>query len=397
MTIRILDWKAPARMTFITKWGLITLFWLGWSATCTSFAYWWRVAIDKPIPWLLLAPVYFVAYAFWGPLFTPVTAYLAKRFPLERGRWIRSVMVHILGVIGVSLCHASIASLLNPWVWPEVRMRGHLSHVFQRSLFMSLGDDIFIYWTVVFVVQGWTYYHRYRDRELRTSALETQLARAQLQALKVQLHPHFLFNTLNSISELMHQDVRAAERVIMRLSELLRITLENIGTQEVTLRDEFGFVKGYLEIEEMRFQDRLRVVYEIDPETLDARVPNLLLQPLVENAIRHGISKTSQDGLIQIKSEKQGDRVILTVRDNGPGMKGNGRSPGSNFGIGLSATRSRLEFLYGSNHSLALNNLPEGGLEVRMDIPYHSTMLEPSAGSLTFSREPRPTLEGVHS
>jgi len=386
------------RMTRVTRWGLVTLFWLGWSATCTSFAYSWRIAIDKPMPWLSLAPMYFVAYAFWGPFFTPIAAWLARRFPLERGKWVRSILLHLLAAPCVSLCHGVITTLLNPWVWPDPTYPETFSHAFQRSFFMSLSDDLFFYWTVVFLVQGWSYYQRYRDRELRTSVLETQLARAQLQALKVQLHPHFLFNTLNSVTELMHQDVHVAERVITRLSDLLRMTLENIGTQELTLRQEFEFVKGYLEIEQTRFQDRLKVTYDVAPETLDARVPNLLLQPLVENAIRHGISKSSQAGLIWLKSEKQGDRVILTVRDNGPGLKSNGHSSSGSFGIGLSATRARLEVLYGSNHTLNFNHLPGGGLEVRIDVPYHSTTVPGQATEpLTFSAEVRPTLEGVPS
>ena len=386
------------RMTRVTKWGLITLFWLGWSATCTSFAYSWRLAIDRPLPWIVIAPMYFVAYAFWGPLFTPLAAWLAHRFPLERGKWVRSVLVHVLAAPCVSLFHGLLATFLSPWVWPDVTHKESFFHAFQRSFFMSVSDDLFIYFTVVFVVQGWMYYRRYRDRELRTSVLEAQLARAQLQALKVQLHPHFLFNTLNSVSELMHEDVRVAERVITRLSDLLRITLENIGTQEVSLRDELEFVKGYLEIEQTRFHDRLNVTYDIAPETLDARVPNLLLQPIVENAIRHGISKISSAGFVWITSKKMADRIVLTVRDNGPGLKTNGHSPAANFGIGLGTTRARLEGLYNRNQSLTLNNLPEGGFEVRIDIPYHSTTAPALATQpLTFSGEARPTLEGVHS
>jgi LytS/YehU family sensor histidine kinase len=268
----------------------------------------------------------------------------------------------------------------------------------RRNFLMNGSDDIFIYWSIVFVVQAWMYYQRYRDRELRTSVLESQLAKAQLQALKVQLHPHFLFNTLNSISELMHEDVRGAERMITRLSDLLRITLENLGTQEITLREEMDFVRGYLEIEQTRFHDRLQVSYDVAPETLDVRVPNLLLQPIVENAVRHGISKSSKSGLIQIKSERQGDRVILTVRDNGPGLKSNGHSQSSNFGIGLSTTRTRLQFLYGGDHSLALNNLAAGGLEVRMNVPMQwEVKPEVKEESLTIHPEPRPMMEGVRT
>lgn len=386
------------RMTRVTRWGLVTLFWLGWSAACTSFAYSFRLAIDKPINWIYLAALYFAAYAVWGG-FTPFVVWLAKRFPLEKGKWSRSVLVHILCAPCISLIHALITTILDPWIWPDMTSKEAPLHAMRRNFLMNGSDDIFIYWSVVFVVQGWMYYQRYRDRELRNSVLETQLAKAQLQALKVQLHPHFLFNTLNSISELMHQDVRIAERVITRLSDLLRMTLENIGAQEVTLRDEVDFVKGYLEIEQMRFQDRLKVTYEVAPETLDARVPNLMLQPLVENAVRHGIAKSSRAGLILIKSERQGTRIVISVRDNGPGLKNNGHSPAANFGIGLSTTRTRLEFLYGKDHSLELNNLPEGGLEVRVVVPYHSALpvTEVSADPLTIRTDVRPTLEGVRS
>ncbi len=384
-------------MTRITKWGLVTLFWIAWSAACTSFAYSWRLAINKPLTWLDLAPTYFAAYIFWGPLFSPMTAWLARRFPIERENWGRAILIHLLGAPCIGVLHACLSTALSPWIWPD--MTGEtVMHSLQRDFLMNGADDIFIYWSTVFIVQGWMYYQQFRDRELRASVLETQLARAQLQALKVQLHPHFLFNTLNSVSELMHQDIQVAERVITRLSDLLRMTLENIGTQEVTLREELDFVKGYLEIEQMRFQDRLIVAFDVSPETLDARIPNLLLQPIVENAVRHGIAKSSKAGVIRITSEKLDDRIVLTICDNGPGIRFNERSPAANFGIGLSTTRTRLDFLYNSNHSLTLNNLPGSGLEVRIIVPFHPNTPAPSESQpLTISPEVRPILEGVRS
>jgi hypothetical protein len=382
----------------VFKWGLVTLFWLGWSGACTSFAYSWRLAIDRPAQWFHLAPLYFSAYTIWA-LFTPIAAWLAKRFPMESGKWAKSVVCHVLVTPCILLCHGIFTTLLDPWIWPEMTKREPLLHAFKRNVLMTGTDDIFIYWSIVLVVQGLLYYRRYRDRELKTSVLESQLAKAQLQALKVQLHPHFLFNTLNSVTELMHQDVRGAERMITRLSDLLRLTLENIGTQEVNLRDEIDFVKGYLEIEQTRFQDRLHVEFDVAPDTLDARVPNLLLQPIVENAVRHGISKTSRPGLIQIITAKFADRVILRVRDNGPGLKANGHSPAASFGIGLSTTRTRLEFLYGKgNHSLTVENLPTGGVETRIEIPYEAkTIQEVVPEPLTIRPEPRPILQGVRT
>jgi two-component system, LytTR family, sensor kinase len=385
------------RMTPITKWGSVVLFWLGWSVAVATFSFSWRAAINMPVEWTALAPLYFAAYAVWA-IFTPLVVWLSKRFPFEKGRWSRTIPIHVCLAPCVSILHALITTSLNPWIWPTMTTSEPLLHSVQRNFLMMGSDDIFIYWSITFVVQGWMYYQRYRDRELRNSVLETQLAKAQLQALKVQLHPHFLFNTLNSVSELMHQDVRSAERVITRLSDLLRMTLENIGAQEVTLREEVDFVRGYLEIEQTRFQDRLKVDYQIASETLDARVPNLMLQPLVENAIRHGIAKSSQAGLILIQSELHGTRITIRIRDNGPGIRSNGNS-GGNFGIGLSTTRARLEFLYGRDHSLELNNLPEGGLEVRLVIPFHSAgaTAEVSSRPLTVSEQPRPILEGVRS
>jgi len=392
------------RFTRTLKWGLVILFWLGWSAACTSFSYSLRVAVHKPMAWMDISRIYFAAYALWGPLFTPIAVFMARRFPFEKQTWMRSLIVHCFAAPAIAAIHAVICVMFSSWIWPEMMSTygaATSSQVFQRYFLMYGTDNIFIYWSIVFVMQGWIYYERYRDRELRASVLQAQLAQAQLQALKVQLHPHFLFNTLNSVSELMHQDVQTAERVITRLSDLLRMALENIGVQEVPLSQELDFVKGYLEIEQLRFQDRLRVEFDIASESLDCRIPNLLLQPIVENAIRHGIGKSSELGLIQIFTRKISDRLLVVVSDNGPGLKlnGSGKPSTANFGLGLSTTRSRLEFLYGREQTFVLNNLPERGLEVRISLPWHCE-LSPQAAitePLTFALDTRPMPEGVRS
>jgi len=391
------------RFTRTVKWGLVILFWLGWSAACTSFSYSFRVALHKPIAWMELSRMYFAAYALWGPLFTPIAVFMARRFPFEKPIWLRSLVVHCFAAPAIASIHAWICTIFSFWIWPEMSAYGTVTkpQMFQRYFLMYGTDNIFIYWSIVFVMQGWIYYERYRDRELRASVLQTQLAKAQLQALKVQLHPHFLFNTLNSVSELMHQDVNTAERVITRLSDLLRMALENIGLQEVPLSQELDFVKGYLEIEQLRFQDRLRVELDIAPESLDCRIPNLLLQPIVENAIRHGIAKSSELGLIQIFTRKISDRLLIVVSDNGPGLNvnGNGKPSTANFGIGLSTTRGRLEFLYGQEQTFVLNNLPERGLEVRISLPWHRDLSPQAAVTepLTFVTDLRPIPEGVRT
>jgi LytS/YehU family sensor histidine kinase len=243
---------------------------------------------------------------------------------------------------------------------------------FPARVFVNIDKNFIVYWLVIWASHALNYYKRYRESELQASRLSAQLAEAQLQALKMQLHPHFLFNTLHSISSLLSRDTEAARRMIARLGDFLRLTLENNGAQEVLLREELDFLKCYLDIEGIRFYDRLTVRLEIEPQTLSARVPNLILQPIVENAIRHGIAPRSVPGLIEIKSAREGERLRLEVRDDGPGLPlevGSGRL--GRRGIGLSNTQNRLRQLYGQDASLEMANDARGGLCVTLEIPFH--------------------------
>jgi LytS/YehU family sensor histidine kinase len=182
------------------------------------------------------------------------------------------------------------------------------------------------------------------------------------------MNPHFLFNTLHTISALMHKDVDAADRMVMKLSDLLRLALDNTDTHEVPLTQELDFLKRYLEIEQTRFRDRLKVEMEIAPETLRARVPNLVLQPLVENAIRHGIEPHARPGKIILRAQRHDGHLELQVQDNGDGLPSNGAK---REGIGTSNTRTRLQQLYGARQKFELQNLPSGGLLARVVIPFH--------------------------
>jgi LytS/YehU family sensor histidine kinase len=204
----------------------------------------------------------------------------------------------------------------------------------------------------------------------------------------MQLHPHFLFNTLNSISALLHRDAEAADQMVARLGDFLRLTLENSGDQEVTLEQELEFLRCYLEIEIVRFHDRLSVETEIEPQTLHARVPNLILQPLVENAIRHGISRQSAPGRLAIRASRRDGRLLLQVEDNGPGLAliseggsapaattihtttGTGATRSHTGGVGLANTRARLEHLYGAEHRLELTRATPRGMIVTLEIPF---------------------------
>jgi sensor histidine kinase YesM len=224
---------------------------------------------------------------------------------------------------------------------------------------------------IIGLSHGIDFYRRYRERELRASQLETRLAQAQLDALKMQLHPHFLFNTLNSISVLMADDVKAARRMLTRLSELLRASLENVGADEVLLKEELEFLKNYLEIEQTRFQDRLTVRMKVEPAVLDARVPNLILQPLVENAIRHGIAPRAHPGLIEIRAQRLNGMVQLQVLDNGAGL-GSATPQNVLKGIGLSNIQARLKQYYGSDHRFEMREANGGGLEVTIAIPFRN-------------------------
>jgi sensor histidine kinase YesM len=219
-------------------------------------------------------------------------------------------------------------------------------------------------------VHAYLYYRSYQAAMLLKVQVEGQLSQAQLQALKMQLQPHFLFNTLHSISALLNKDKEAARKMIARLGDFLRLTLENSGAQEVTLQKEIEFLTCYLEIQRVRFQDRLTTSLDVEAEALDTQVPNLILQPIVENAIRHGISQRSTPGLIEIQAKRQNGVLRIRVRDNGPGLPVN-RSHEKLFqkGLGLANTQTRLLRLYGGGHRFELANDPGGGLVVTLEIP----------------------------
>jgi LytS/YehU family sensor histidine kinase len=213
------------------------------------------------------------------------------------------------------------------------------------------------------------YYRKYREREFVAAQLETQLAQAQLDSLRMQLHPHFLFNTLNGIVGLVRDNNnQAAVTMLVGLSDLLRHALEHSGQQEVELKEELNFIKLYLSIQQMRFSDRLQIEFDIDPSTSKALVPNLLLQPLLENALRHGIGRSTEAGSIRISSAKENGRLSIVVADNGAGLPNNWQLKTSS-GIGLANTIARLQQLYGENHRFDIRNRDEGGVEVEIVIP----------------------------
>ncbi len=242
--------------------------------------------------------------------------------------------------------------------------------------------DLLAYGSLAGLAHAVYYYRRYRERERRALFLESNLARARFDALQAQLQPHFLFNTLNAIATLLRRDPKAAEATLMSLSELLRLTLSQSDRQEIPLRDELRFLERYMEIQQTRFGDRLRVELAVEPLALDCLVPALLLQPLVENAIRHGLEPSPDPGFVRVAAKTEGARLEIRVEDNGVGL-GSGPQRKVNPGIGLSNLRARLDTLYGPDHSLELEPRSGGGAVVRIGMPSHqcSSPLTANAGT----------------
>jgi two-component system LytT family sensor kinase len=223
------------------------------------------------------------------------------------------------------------------------------------------------------ISQAAEYYRRYLERERKVSQLESQLAQAQLSALRMQLHPHFLFNSLNSLTDLIDRDSHAANKMVARLGDFLRLTLRRSGTQEISLAEEMEFLQNYLAIERIRFEERLTLQMEIAQETLLAMVPNLILQPIVENAVRHGISHREMGGRIEIRARRNAGMLHMQVSDNGPGLAmSDSAEIQSGNGLGIINTRARLRNLYGDFHRFEMANAPEGGLIVTLEIPFET-------------------------
>jgi two-component system, LytTR family, sensor kinase len=322
-------------------------------------------------------------FSFWygWALLAPLVLWVARRFPLERSTWKRSVPVHLVAVLVLIFVHVALVE----WVFVTVPGSGWQGRFnwwerVKRDFIMNFDWEMMTYAAIIAFSHAASYFRQAQDRTLRTAQLETRLAEAQLQALQRQLHPHFLFNTLNAISALMHRDVHAADRMLVRLSDLLRMALDRRGAQEVPLTNDLEFLGKYLEIEQARFGDRLGVRFDIDPETLDALVPNLLLQPLVENSVRHAVAARSEGVLVEVVARRAGDVLELKVRDNGPGLPKE-RAPSAPRGLGLANTRSRLEHLYGASQHLQFSETPGGGLTVTVIIPFRRDASAASEGA----------------
>ncbi|MEP6719261.1 MAG: histidine kinase [bacterium] len=356
------------------RWLRLALIWGIWTFVGLVFtlqSYFTSYRSEQPMTLVDSAYLQFTWSYLWA-LTTPLVLWAASRIPIERSNWLRAALLHVPISLGLSIIVTAIGHVFVWLYWGRMMGRPFSLERMTRFVVLNFSEGVGIYMLIALSSYAFSYYRRYRESQMRTFQLEAQLSHAQLQALKMQLHPHFLFNTLHSISALLNKDPESARKMITRLGDFLRLTLENSGSQEVTLEQEITFLRCYLEIERVRFQDRLVTRVDVPEQTLDAKVPNLILQPIVENAIRHGIAPRSTPGLIEIDAERRNSTLRIQVRDNGPGLPSH-RTSENMFkkGLGLANTEKRLEQLYGAAHLFDLSDHPEGGLVVTLEIPFH--------------------------
>jgi len=336
-----------------------------WTLVGLAFAgqlYLTQTKLGTPVPWHFAVTRSLADWYVFALLALPALR-LARRFPLgdAPARWL--VILHLVASVVFSLVWMLLRAGVAVWL-----ERQPFAETLRHALVATLVFNVLVYWVVVVVAQAADLYHRYRDRERRGLDLEKRLAESRLLALQMQLNPHFLFNALHGVSALMYRDVDAADRMLVRLSELLRHALDRSDAQQVPLRDELAFLDRYLELEQIRFAGRLRVRHEIDDACRDALVPNLILQPLVENAIKHGLASQVKAGIITLRARQPAPRRLrLEVEDNGRGLIP-GQTPED--GIGLANCRARLQQLYGDQGRIEIAGGADGGVRVTIEVPW---------------------------
>ncbi|HEV7607792.1 MAG TPA: histidine kinase [Steroidobacteraceae bacterium] len=355
---------------YLLAWTLVGVIYFGQNVTRRF--YW-----DDPNPWQDLR--YWMANIYISALLTPLVVWAGRRWPLERHHLVRLVGLHVLLSILWAFTRLAVeASFHLSWnefwpISPPITFKSEITLLF----IFGFHTGMVAYWVVLSIQTAIRNYARFQERaqallrsDLRTSQLETQVAQARLGALKAQLQPHFLFNTLNAIVVLVRQQKgQQAEETLARFSDLLRAVLADMDAQEVTLARELEYLRLYLSIEQLRFSDRLRVDIDVDPDLLDAAVPHMGLQPIVENSIRHGVGQRATPGAINIRARRVGDSLHVEVQDDGLGFSAPGA--GGGLGLGLANTRARLRQLYGDASELRTENGPAGGARVTMILPFH--------------------------
>lgn len=355
---------APTAGARLRRQALAFAFWTLLALSYTLSAGLSSISEGHPPGWARALVWNLSTFWLWMAL-VPLVAWLGRRG--ADGGWRRFCAVHVPASLAVALAHMLVQLWLfwvvcGPGRMPVTTLGGYVAMEFAYSYHLA----VITYWIILVVLRGLESRRRLRDEQLRSAQLQTQLVQAELQALRMQLQPHFLFNTLNAISALALADPLQARLMIARLSDLLRLTLEERHAAEIPLAREMEFLRCYLQIQQVRFQDRLSTQLEVAEDTLRAAVPSMILQPLVENALRHGLLAKPTPGRLRIASRREGDELHLHVDDDGLGLPPGGALEG----LGLGNTRARLKVLFGTAASLALAAKAEGGTRVELRLPY---------------------------
>ena len=373
---------APYTIRWIYIWAISLGTWIFLSLAATLTIYQMYRVTGGVNSLEAVAAMEFSQLCSYAPL-TPFAYWLAIRHPIRRGYWVAPSLLHIASGLTFAFGHIVLRGVTpygywdgthRQWSYTFWDVRTHSVRfpwlILKSAYLANVFDDITsTYLPIILIAHALLYYHNSQQKEFRATELSGQLARARLQVLKNQLQPHFLFNTLHSISALMLTNVAAADRMMTCLSDLLRMSLEDKGDQLTTLNRDLEFLEAYVEIEKARFEDKLCVKFEIEPECLDAQVPHMFLQPLVENAVRHGTSKRSQEGKIHVIAKHRDQKLEIRVQDNGPGFVGSGEDLFAH-GLGLNVTRERLKALYGNGQVCKIRNVETGGAEVYLLLPF---------------------------
>jgi signal transduction histidine kinase len=376
----------------------------GWTAVGLAFGaqlHFASAAFDRPIPWTRAVSIGLRDWYLWA-LMSLVIWKLVKRYPLERRTFWKQLAIYIASCVAAVMVYEVIGVLLSVW-FPAVfgideltggRPPGNAgeSSRFSSLLFPTLSfkaaPDTIMFWVLVLGCYAFNSYQRLQERDRVEAELKSSLTEARLRALKMQLQPHFLFNTLNAIAALIRQNPKTAEMMIGSLSELLRTTLDLADRQEVTLREELEFINCYLGIEQLRFGDRLAVRSDIDTSVRDVMVPSMILQPIVENAVRHAVEPNLADSVLAIIARREGEELRVVVQDNGPGF-----GEAIPEGIGLQNTRSRLHQLYAGQERLVCEPAEHGGAKVTLLLPFRRLQSPvasaPPGATETFTPKPR--------
>ena len=353
-------------------WGVTFAIWTLLGLAQALQSYFFPDPEEVPLPWTRALCLGFGLMYSWALLWL-LAFPLARLFPLGTHHLWTRLALHAAASVAIAMVKIVLDYPVIKLFYCPTPERLTFPTFLEMAFAGQFLRYVLFYWAMIGVGHALGYYSKFRERELRASQLETGLARAQLQLLKTQLHPHFLFNTLNAISALVHTDVEAADRMLARLGDLLRLALEDFGVQEAPLARELEIIRSYLEIEQARLGPRLGIGLDIDADTLDAWVPTFLLQPLVENSIRHGIAPRASPGRVEIRARRDHELLHLEVRDDGPGFPA---QPAAG-GVGLSNTRARLFHLYGTAQRMETGNDPRGGCVVKVTLPFREQVQTP--------------------